>query len=66
MIAFFILQKHHAMTTVKDAAENELSSGYKRPKLWELHKKLFDEYFIEKIPNYMLQFPIEDNETHMI
>ena len=22
------------------------SPGYKRPKLWELHKKLFDEYFI--------------------
>jgi hypothetical protein len=22
------------------------SSWYKRPKLWELHKKLFDKYFV--------------------
>ncbi len=25
---------------------NKNSSWYKRPKLWELHKKLFDQYFI--------------------
>lgn len=30
----------------KLAKKNENASGYKRPKLWELHKKLFDEYFI--------------------
>ena len=30
----------------KLAKKNENSAGYKRPKLWELHKKLFDEYFI--------------------
>jgi DNA polymerase III epsilon subunit-like protein len=28
------------------AKKNENSSWYKRPKLWELHKKLFWEYFI--------------------
>lgn len=26
--------------------KNENSPGYKRPKLWELHKIIFDEYFI--------------------
>ncbi len=26
--------------------KNENSSWYKRPKLWELHKKLFGEYFV--------------------
>lgn len=30
----------------KLAKKNENSSWYKRPKLWELHKKLFWEYFI--------------------
>jgi len=30
----------------KLAKKNELSSWYKRPKLWELHKKIFWEYFI--------------------
>ncbi len=30
----------------KLAKKNELSAWYKRPKLWELHKKIFWEYFI--------------------
>lgn len=30
----------------KLAKKNEFSSWYKRPKLWELHKKIFWEYFI--------------------
>jgi DNA polymerase III epsilon subunit-like protein len=26
--------------------KNKEAKWYKRPKLWELHKKLFDEYFV--------------------
>ena len=30
----------------KLAKKNEASNWYKRPKLWELHKKIFWKYFI--------------------
>jgi DNA polymerase-3 subunit alpha len=30
----------------KNANDNGEFNWYKRPKLWELHKKLFNEYFI--------------------
>jgi len=37
---------NETMNYCKLAKRDENSPGYKRPKLWELHKKVFDEYFI--------------------
>lgn len=41
-----ICTMNESINYCKLAKKNELSSWYKRPKLWELHKKVFWEYFI--------------------